>query len=122
MELKDNLKSQLNAIRKAKGTSLEALSEKTGIAKSTLQDVEKGKGSTKLDTVEGIARGLEVDPLVLLRKEDATREIRLAESMLATIRGFDTIPEKRRRRVVADFAQTLIDLYLVEDDEAGDEP
>lgn len=45
-------------IRTEKGLKLEAVAAMTGVSKSTLNNIENGKTSPTLDTLEKIAKGL----------------------------------------------------------------
>lgn len=118
MDLKQNLSSQLAALRRAKGQSLDQASEAIGISRSTLQDIEKARGSTRLDTVEEIARGYRIDPLLLLRSEDREQEYRLREQILSTLIDLERLPEPRRRAVVEQYIRLMDTLFLAGDDEA----
>ncbi len=64
--MQENLASTMNLIRSSRGLSITEFSEELGIARSSLQDLLMGRGNPRIDTVEYIARQLQVDPLALL--------------------------------------------------------
>jgi transcriptional regulator with XRE-family HTH domain len=62
----------LRTIRKSMGLTQEQLGERAGISGKHLGEVERGKVSPTLAVVEKLARGLQVDLLVLVG-DDAAR-------------------------------------------------
>jgi len=52
---------KLKYLRQRKGLSLEELAAKTGLSKSYLHDIEKGKKYPKVDKIQSLADALEVD-------------------------------------------------------------
>ena len=66
MAICENLAHRLHAIRTERGMTITEFSELLGIARSSLQQILSGRGNPRMDTVEHIARRLEMDPLSLL--------------------------------------------------------
>ncbi len=66
MSLKENFFSQLKMHRTFQGKTHVEFSDAIGIAKSSLQSFEAGKGNPTLDTVSVIAKNLDVEEATLL--------------------------------------------------------
>ena len=66
MEICANLGDHLDKIRKEKGLSITAFSERLGIARSSLQAILNGTGNPRSDTIELIASRLNLDYQTLL--------------------------------------------------------
>jgi XRE family transcriptional regulator, fatty acid utilization regulator len=64
--------SRIRRHRHARGWSLATLAEKAGLTTEALGRLERGEQTPRLDTLFRIARGLEVDPRVLLTDDPAT--------------------------------------------------
>lgn len=66
----------LRYIREAKGMTLTALAEESGIARQTIAYIERGDRMTRAETVRKLAKGLGVDPLDLVMEpgESETEE------------------------------------------------
>ena len=69
MSLASNLSVQLRQYRKEQDITLVEFSSMLGIAKSSLQSYESGKGNPTLNTVEQISRKIHVDSSSLLFPE-----------------------------------------------------
>lgn len=66
MAIRENLARHLHMIREQRGMTITQFSEQCGIARSSMQLILSGKGNPRLDTIEHIARRLDVSPLSLL--------------------------------------------------------
>lgn len=81
-ELTKTLCNMIKGLREKEGASLEAFSEKLGISKTSLQNIERGGANPTLETVEQVADALGVSPLVLLAGDYDTEEFRIAWLLL----------------------------------------
>lgn len=66
MSMQDSFADQLKQMRKERHASLDRFAEELGIAKSTLQKYEAGKGNATLATVEMVAQKTGKSPKELL--------------------------------------------------------
>lgn len=66
MAICENLARHLHIIREQCGMTITEFSDHCGIARSSMQLILSGKGNPRLDTIEHIARRLDVNPLSLL--------------------------------------------------------
>ncbi|AFK87736.1 transcriptional regulator [Thermoanaerobacterium phage THSA-485A] len=64
------INERLKKIRKEQGLSLRALAEKSGISKSTLNDIENGKSNPTTETLAKIAKALNIKMSDLFRTEN----------------------------------------------------
>lgn len=62
-----------NAIREAKGLSIQALADLIGMRRPDLSDLLSGKHSPTLQTLERIAKGLGVDSVELIAQPRRSR-------------------------------------------------
>lgn len=66
--LNDLVAVNLRRIRQAAGLSQEELAAKCGVHRTYVGSVERGERNITLDTLEKLARALEVEPLELVRR------------------------------------------------------
>lgn len=59
----------LKATRLDKGLSQSEIARRIGVKHATYHEIENGKSSPNLATVERIARALEIDPIELLEEK-----------------------------------------------------
>ena len=78
------------------GMSLDQLSKKTGIGKGHLSTIEQGFAAITTESIERIARGLDLSPLLLLAFPD---EDELA-AIIDLIRQLPTTRQKKLRRML----------------------
>jgi len=76
--------SNLTQIRTKRGLSLSALSDAAGLSKSTLSELERGRGNPSLDTLWALARALNV-PLHALFAEHAHQGVRVVRLATAEV-------------------------------------
>lgn len=108
MSMNQNLATNLRRIRKMNHATLEEYAFNLGIGKTTLQEIEKGKTNTTLNTVDLIAQNLEIDSLSLLSNEDYSFKFQLAKSLLDVLETYCNLPESERR-VAGDLFCRLLD-------------
>lgn len=66
MSLTDNVSRNIRAVRVRQGLSQETLARKAGLSVSYISMLERGQRSTPLDTLEALAKALNVSPVGLL--------------------------------------------------------
>lgn len=94
-QLDKNIAANLKRIRKSKNLSLDALSEKTGVSKSMLGQIERGESNPTVATIAKIVDGIRIsfeellyprqeeiliidnDKMPLLRAEEGAYQVRL---------------------------------------------
>lgn len=96
MALKQNLSEKLKVLRHMKNTSLEDYSSELGISRSTLQYMESGNANSTLDTVEQIAKSLDIDAQVLLSSDITGSQLQTAMLLLQTLNSFRELPPEKR--------------------------
>jgi len=64
------INEKLKKIRKERGLSLRALAKKSGISKSTLNDIENGKSNPTTETLAKIAKALDIKISDFFRTEN----------------------------------------------------
>ncbi|NOJ48535.1 helix-turn-helix transcriptional regulator [Bradyrhizobium sp. WSM 1744] len=67
--LRDILARNMRRLRAARGLSQEALAHDCGINRTYLSGVERSERNVSIDNIARIAKGLDVEPWKLLRKE-----------------------------------------------------
>ena len=72
----DAIADNLRNLRENRNLSLDQLSERTGVSKSMLRQIETGKSSPTIATIWKIANGLRVSFTALLRKPTVAAEVR----------------------------------------------
>ncbi len=84
---------RLHALRKARGLTLDALSEGSGISKSMLSQIERGQANPTFGTLWNITRSLGIEFAELVEGRNATRRLppieRLSGPATPTIRSAD---------------------------------
>lgn len=61
--------ARLRALRERAGLSQQQLSDRAGVRKATVSDLERGVKSPSLSTLDAVAQALGVPPAELLRPE-----------------------------------------------------
>lgn len=104
MELKQALAQNLKSIRKTRKESLMDFSREIGISKSTLQNIERGKGTT-LDTVECISRNLGIGTDVLLSCNLARGQLGIIVQLLQETNWFADLSTEDQSEYIAHLDQ-----------------
>ena len=76
MKLRDVLSINMQAQRRARGLSQEALAHEAGVDRAYMSAIERSVNSATLDMVEKIAKVLEVEPWILLKQPRRPRRKR----------------------------------------------
>lgn len=77
--LKEILKYNLKSFRKLQGYTQEQLAERCGLSVTFIQDIELSRKQPSLDSLEKIAKALQVQPHKLLIDPDVTESKTLVE-------------------------------------------
>ena len=109
MELRQNFSQNIHALRLARQSTLEEFSYEIGIGKTTLQEIESGKGNSTLDTIETIACKLQIHPLSLLSKDLTKESLPLSLSLLHFSEIFCCLPKTEQCKALKHF-ETLIQI------------
>ena len=97
MSLKDNLSSQLKLYRKLRNETIVEFSSSLGIAKSTLQEFEVGKGNPTLDTIDTMEKNLHIDEGSLLSgKEHVPASFGDMKRLLSAVPALSALPAEKR--------------------------
>jgi transcriptional regulator with XRE-family HTH domain len=62
----------IRALRQARNQTVEGLAEECGLTKGQISKIETGRASVPLSTLDRIAKALEADPALLLRRKDSS--------------------------------------------------
>jgi transcriptional regulator with XRE-family HTH domain len=76
MNLRDVFSINMQAHRRARGLSQEALAHEAGVDRAYMSAIERSVNSATLDMVEKIAKVLDVEPWVLLKRPRRPRRKR----------------------------------------------
>lgn len=66
MELREKLAENMRAARERSGISQKRFGMMVGLSRSSIMDIESARANVKLDTLERVALGLDVEPWELL--------------------------------------------------------
>lgn len=88
--------ARMRALRRELGLSLAQLSSKTGMAKGQLSTIEQGFASTTTESLQRIAKGMELSPLFLLAFPEEDELARIVD----LVRQVPTTRRKRLRRIL----------------------
>lgn len=87
-ELNARMGREVQALRRRRGCTLSHVASASGLSRSYLSEVERGRANVSLGLVEKLAEAFDVDPLALLGGDSAQFERRLrAESRMERIRA-----------------------------------
>lgn len=114
MNLQQNLSNYLNAIRRHKNQSLTEFSQEIGVARSTLQELLRGTGNPRLDTIQVMADGLGVHSMELLSSEYSQQQIQFAYILLETIKTFSSLPKEKKTTAAYLFHELIM---MMEDEQ-----
>ena len=109
MRAAEHLAANLILLRSLQNKSLVAFAGELGIAKSTLQEIERGH-SPNLDTAEQIARSLDLPLPLLLAGSLPPSQSDLLPALLREVGWFSRWPEEEQREFLR-LLLPLLDLY-----------
>lgn len=69
MTLRKTFRENVKFYRKKKKLSQERLAELSNLSANYIGDIERTDRKVTIDTIEKVAKGLKIDPLVLLQKK-----------------------------------------------------
>ena len=99
MSLEENLSRNIRALRRGSGLSLVAFAKKLGISKSTLQNIEAGKG-VRSDTLTMTADNLGIPPSVLVSDALPPDQFSILDCVLKQSDWFGGWPFADQRRAI----------------------
>lgn len=67
--LREVLANNIRELRLSKQLSQEELADICGLHRTYISDIERGNRNVSIDNIEKIAKGLDVDPSVLLEEQ-----------------------------------------------------
>lgn len=67
--LREILANNIRELRLSKQLSQEELADICGLHRTYISDIERGNRNVSIDNIEKIAKGLDVDPSVLLEEQ-----------------------------------------------------
>ena len=101
MTLQKNLSNTMNALRVSRRQSIAEFSEELGISRSSMQELLKGNGNPRMDTIEHIAARLQMDPAALLSCSFSQGQMETALLLLQAIDTFPALSDEKRKRAAA---------------------
>jgi len=97
--------NRIRKLRDARGISLEVLAEASGVARNSINQIERGRAELTLPKMRAIAKALGVAPSMLLNDEDV--ECRAGGPLAAVLETLRPLPEPEAA-LIAQIAQTLL--------------
>lgn len=85
MSLSDNFSNNLLYLRKIHNHTLTQFADEISISRSHLQNVLKGFCNPTLDTVEQVAEGLRIDPILLLSASCRVEPAQMSPQFLQSV-------------------------------------
>ncbi len=93
------LPARLKEARRAKGLSLEAVANLSGVSRSMVSQIERGESSPTISTLWNLTRALQVDFAGLLEDGETADRIEVLRS--AEVPSIDNMGEKCRIRILS---------------------
>ncbi len=93
------LPARLKEARRAKGLSLEAVANLSGVSRSMVSQIERGESSPTISTLWNLTRALQVDFAGLLEDAKTTDQIEVLRQ--AEVPSIDNMGEKCRIRILS---------------------
>ena len=98
----------MNAIRASRNQSISEFSEELGVSRSSMQELLKGNGNPRMDTVELIAERLQIDPLVLLSCSYSEGQLKNIMLLLETIDIISNLPDGKKVKFASLFQELIL--------------
>ena len=108
MTLQKNLSNVMNAIRTSRHQSISEFSEELGISRSSMQELLKGNGNPRMDTIELIADRLHVNPLALLSGSYSEEHLEYIMLLLQTIDIVSKLPDEKKLKFASLFQELIL--------------
>ncbi len=93
------LPARLKEARRAKGLSLEAVANLSGVSRSMVSQIERGESSPTISTLWNLTRALQVDFAGLLEEADSADQIEVLRS--AEVPSIDNMGQNCRIRILS---------------------
>jgi transcriptional regulator with XRE-family HTH domain len=112
----ESIGARLKNIRKKRGLTLRALGKAANVSHSFIADIESGRSNPSLDTLEALAKALDVPIIDIIgdtNYENKQESVDLAEAILKMDVMFDGEPlslTAEERQSVLEFIKTAINL------------
>ena len=101
MTLQDNFSNSVKIAYKNSNKTLAEFSNEIGISRTTLQDILKGNSSSRIDTVEVVADGLNTDPLALLSNPYGENELAFLLSLFQLSDAASALADDEKEELAA---------------------
>lgn len=111
MTMQSNFCNYIKTVRKAEKMTLSALSAELQISRSQLQEILRGNANPRMDTIEHIARRLDIDPIQLLTCSYAEEQLRVAVPLLHLIEQCSLGITKQKRCIFIDLLDKMLALF-----------
>lgn len=115
MSLQKNLSDSMTAIHANRRQTLTAFAKELGISRSSLQEILKGNGNPRIDTIEQIASQLKIDPLELLACSEDQLKIMLPLSQF--LDAICKLPDDKKQELLSAF-NTIVELFMNSDQQS----
>ncbi|MCQ4637161.1 helix-turn-helix domain-containing protein [Anaerovorax odorimutans] len=119
MTLQKNLATIMNAIRDTRDQTLTEFAKELDISRSSLQKILDGKGNPRIDTVEHLARHLDMEPLSLLSCSYMEEQLHVAIPLLQIGDEILKLPKDKRLQFVELFHKIMLLLADSDTDASG---
>lgn len=111
MQLQQNFSNSMKTVYANRKKTLTAFSDELGISRSSLQEILKGNGNPRIDTVEHIASRLGVDPLLLLSTSCSDEDVQLLISLFRLSDVACTLSNDKKVELASHF-HAIIDILI----------
>lgn len=96
MSLQQNLTNVINTIFIARRQTLTTFAKELDISRCCLNDILNGTANPRLDTVEHIAKNLNIDPQSLLAGPYSMKQLQLLSALLQISSTISKLPDEKR--------------------------
>ncbi len=88
MNMNEILQLKMKILRKLSGASMTEFAEELEISRTSLQNIEIGKANPTLETIQQIAKKLEIPPMSLISDDYDVNQLYTAKSFLSSLHSF----------------------------------
>lgn len=114
MTLQQNLSNAMNAIRYSRDYNLTEFAKELAISRSALQKILDGTANPRIDTIEHIAKQLDMNPLTLLCCSYSEEQMEVALPLLKISDQLFKLPDKDQQKFLELF-KALVHLLIKPD-------